>query len=324
MPNDSTVPGFSGLTCGGKRYITVERWSRRRPVRRSVIAVFAFVSGIAVIAGSHETFLLWLVSLTFTVLFISWPILHGTYVLHRNKSVSLHAGYRIAGDTAFGELQSHHAAELTRLGFTPAGCLEKEPDDPRVTIHVAIFVHEESGNSAQLARIRNSLSTIYLVAFATRFRNGLVVETSDSFRTPIFRPKSKYQSFRFPRVRTVSSLYFLHQAITKEYEASRIKLRETRKNALSNFMEAAEEIHVSNMEQGEYKLTPTGDRYVYTWRGAFRHSLLHAWPMSTVRAIRANSQAEKKCKQLGYRIIPKLGRIEPIVKQTRIELDPMT
>lgn len=278
------------------------------------MAAFALISGIEVIAGSNETLLLWRVSLVFTVLFVSWPILQGTYLLHKNKSVSPRAGYRIADNSLLGELPTHDAADLARLGFAFVGCLEKEPDDPRVTTHVAIFVHEESGNSAQLARVRSSLRTTYLVAFATRFRNGLVVETSDSFRTPIFHPKPKYQSFRFPQVRSTSNLYFLHQAITREYEASRIKLRETPENALANFIEAAEEIHILNMEQGDYRLNPTGDRYVFTWRGAFRHSFLHAWPMSTIRVIRASSRAEKKCNQLGYRINPKLGRIEPIAK----------
>ena len=150
--------------------------------------------------------------------------------------------------------------------------------------------------------------------FATRFRSGLVLETSNYFRTPLFRPKPKFPSFRFPRLRSESDLYLLHRTLAKEYEQTRTKLRETLEDALKNFIEAAEEIHLLNMEQGDYELNDSGDRYLLTWRGALRQSFLHAWPMSTIRSIHARAAAEKTCERLGYRINDKLGRIEPFKK----------
>lgn len=314
MPNDSTPSDFPGLTIAGKRYITVERWSRRRSVRVTVLFFFVLISGIQLAVRSNASRLLWEASLVFTLLFFLWPIAQGTYLLHKNRAVSLQAGYSVANNLALEEFPAHHATALKELGFQFAGCLEKQPNDPRVTTHVALFVHEENGDSAHLALVRSSLRTSYLLVFATRFRSGLVVETSNYFRTPPFRPKPKFPSFRFPRLRSEPDLYLLHRALAKEYEETRTKLRETPEDVLKNFMEAAEEIHLLNMEQGDYKLSDSGEHYVLTWRGALRQSFLHAWPMSTIRSICANAAAEKTCKRLGYRINPKLGRIEQFKK----------
>lgn len=311
MPNDSTPSGFPGLTIAGKRYITVERWSRRRSVRASVLFLFVLISGIQLAVRSNTSHLLWEASLVSTLLFILWPIAQGTYLLHKNRTMSLHARYTAANNLKLEEFPIHHASALRQLGFQFAGCLEKQPNDPRVTTRVALFVHEENGDSAQLALVRSSLRTVHLLVFATRFRSGLVLETSNYFRMPLFRPKPKFPSFRFPQLRSVSCLYLLHRALAKEYEQTRTKLRETSEDALTNFIEAAEEIHLLNMEQGDYKLNDSGDHYLLTWRGALRQSFFHAWPMSTIRSIRAHAAAEKTCKRLGYRINPKLGRIEP-------------
>ena len=314
MPEDSTAPGFSGLTIAGKRYVTVERWSRRRTVRWGVFWVFAGASVLAFLVRSSLTLLLWQATLVFCIGFILWPIFHGTYLLHKNQSLQLQAGYSVAGDLSLEEFPHYQTSALQQLGFTFVGCLEKKPNDPRVITNVAIFVREENGDSAQLASVRNSLGTTHLVVFVTRFRSGLVLETSNSFQMPMFHPKPRFRSFRFPQVRTTSDLYLLHRAITKEYDATRTRLRETPENALINFIEAAEENHSLNMEQGDYKLNMLGNQYVFTWRGAFRRSFLRAWPMSSIRQMRVYSQAKKKCAQLGFSINPKLGRIAPIEK----------
>jgi hypothetical protein len=225
--------------------------------------------------------------------------------------MALRAGYSVANNVSVKEFPVHHADALMQMGFQFVGCLVKKPDDPRVITRVAIFVHEERGDSAQLARVQSSLATTHLLVFATRFRNGLVLETSNYSRAPLFRPKSKFPSFRFPGVRSESDLYLLHRTLAKEFESTRVKLRESPEAALQNFIEAAEEIHSLNIGQGSFKLNGAGDRYAFTWRGALRHSLLNNWPMSTIRSIRVYRTADKICKRLGYRINPKFGRIEP-------------
>jgi hypothetical protein len=314
MPKDSTASDFSGLTIGGRRVVSVLRWSRRPAVRWGVFFFFAVTVGLALIVPSNETLFLLKLAAAFTVLFVLWPIIQGTYLLHKNRTVSLRADYSAADDQILGELPAHRVNDLRELGFSFVGCLQKKPEHPRVTTRVAIFIHEESGDSAQLAIVQSSLQTTYVLIFATRFRHGLVLETSDWHGLPISRPKPKFPGFRFPQVRSASDLYLLHRAIAKEYDATRIRLRETQENALANFIEAAEEIHVLNMEQGDYKLNESADHYVFTWRGAFRTSFLRALPISAIRRIKVYTRAEKKCEQLGYRINPKFGRIEPLEK----------
>jgi hypothetical protein len=315
MPEESTTSGTSGLTISGRRVVSVLRWSRRPPARWGVFFFFALTVGLALIVRSSETLFLLKLAAAFTVLFVLWPIIQGTYLLHKNKTVSLRAGYGVADNQILGELPTHRANELRQLGFSFVGCLEKKPDHPRVATHVAIFIHAENGDSAQLARVQSSLRTTYLLVFAARFRGGLVLETSDWRGLPIFRPKLKFRRFPFPQVRSTSDLYHLHRVIAKEYDTTRIRLRETPENALTHFIEAAEEIHTLNMEQGDYKLNEFGNHYVFTWRGAFRTSFLRAWPISAIRRIQGYTRAKKQCEQLGYWIDPKFGRIVPIRKK---------
>jgi len=66
----------------------------------------------------------------------------------------------------------------------------------------------------------------------------------------------------------------------------RLKAREA-------FIDTAEEIHSLSVSQGDYKLDHSGEHYVYTWKGALRHSLLQMWPVAPIRQILAASAAIK-------------------------------
>ena len=170
----------------------------------------------------------------------------------------------------------------------------------------------EYGDSAQLAKVDSSLQTTHLVVFNTRFDDGVVLETSDGHRARIFRRKAKFSTFRFPQVRNLENLYQLHTALKHEFTANRRPVAATPEFAATAFIDTAEEVHSLNMSQGDYKLDPSGEHYVYTWKGAFRHSLLQTWPVAVILQILAASDADKVCERLGFRINPKLGRIEPI------------
>jgi hypothetical protein len=150
---------------------------------------------------------------------------------------------------------------------------------------VALFVHKENEDSAHLAIVRGSLNTHYLLVFATRFRDGLLVETSNSYEPPIFRPKPKFRNFRFPQVRSQADLYLLHRLIAKEHADSRVPFRVTAENALTNFIYIAEEIHSANIAQTDWKLDSSGNRYRLTWRGALRLSVLRSWPVASLRQM---------------------------------------
>jgi len=76
----------------------------------------------------------------------------------------------------------------------------------------------------------------------------------------------------------------------------RLKAREA-------FIDTAEEIHSLSVSQGDYKLDHSGEHYVYTWKGALRHS-----PSDVAgRAYSADPRGFGRNKargRLGFRINP--------------------
>lgn len=300
------------LTISGKHVISVQRWYRRSSVRSAVFFGAILLLLLHLMVHSSASLYVLRVTGAFVVLYVVWPLLVGTHLLHKNRTASRRAGYKVVDSLRFGELWVYRATELAQMGFKFVACLEKAPDHPLVTTLVAIFVHPENGDSAQLAKVQSSLRTIHLVVFNTRFDDGLVLETSNVHRLPVFRRKAKFPTFRFPQVRNLEDLYHLHRALMHDFDEHRRPVAATAELAAATFSETAEEIHSLNMSQGDYKLSPSGEHYVYTWRGAFRHSLLETWPVTSIRQFLAASDANRVCEHLGFRINSKLGRIQPL------------
>lgn len=307
--SNSTSPP---LTILGKRVVSVQRWYRRTSLRSGIFLILLVAACLHLLLRSNGTVRTLQAAAIATAVYLVWPFLTGTYTLHQKRTIGLRAGYRVVDNLRFGELPLHRATELASLGFDFVGCLEKTPDHPLVSTLVAIFVHPENGDSAQIGKVDNSLRTTHLVVFNTRFDDGLVLETGNGHRRPIFRPKAMFPTFRFPQVRNLRDLYRIHQAIAREYAGVRRPIAATAELAIPTFIDAAEQIHSLNALQGDYKLNKSGEHYVYTWKGAFRHNFLQTWPVISVRQILAASDATKTCKRLGFSINPKLGRIEPI------------
>jgi hypothetical protein len=318
MPDESSHNAAPALTISGRQVVAVRRWYLRRSVRSFVLFGAIFALAFHLVVRSSGTLYALRLTGELVVLFIVWPVFIGTYLLHTNRTISARADYKVVDSLRLGELWVHRASELAQMGFKLVACLEKTPDHPPVTSLLAIFFHPETGDSAQLAKVHSSLQTTHLVVFNTRFDDGLVLETSDSHQAPIFRRK-RFPTFRFPQVRNLKNLYELHRALTHDYAKGRRPVAATPEFAATTFIDTAQEIHLLNMGEGDYKRDRSGERYVYTWKGAFRRSLLRAWPVAPIRQILLASDAERTCRRLGFRINPKLGRIEPIVAKHKNE-----
>jgi hypothetical protein len=318
MIDESSQNAAPPLTIAGKRVISVRRWYRRTRVRSIVFLAALLVLGLHLVMRSSATLYALRLAGALVVLFVVWPLLAGTYLLHKNRTVSKRAGYKIVDSLRLGELWVHRATELAQMGFQFVACLEKTPDHPLVATMLAIFVHPENGDSAQLAKVHSSLKTTHLVVFNTRFDDGLVLETATGPRARIFRQKARFPTFRFPQVRNLENLYQLHRALKHEFTGIRRPVAATATFAAAAFIDTAEEIHSLNMSQGDYKLDPSGEHYVCTWKGAFRHTLFRTWPVTPIREILAAFESNKVCEHLGFRINPKFGRIEPIKSSTEM------
>lgn len=312
MPEEPLPPPFSEFTIAGKRIVRVQRWSRRRSVRGVLFLLLAFVSVLALVSSSKELFLLWKVVLAFDLLFVLWPFFQGTYLLYTRGSVPIHVVFRFTDASFFKGLPEFQVSPLLTLGFTFAGCLTRDSQIPGVTTELALLVHTEQEDSVQVAQIRNSLGTRGLLVFATKFDDGLVVETSNYGGPRLSKPKPKFRSFQFPQVRHIPDLYLLHTKLKEEFSPTRTPMKFSPSERINAYIEDAEEIHRLNLAQGDYQLHSSGDRYVYTFRGAMRQTFLRTWPVGAIRAMSSESASFKEARRLGFALNPKLGIAIPL------------
>jgi hypothetical protein len=312
MPENSSSQPNPEFTIAGKRIVRVQRWSHRSSVRTKLFLLFVLVTVLAWTSTSSQLFLLWKAILAFCVLFVLWPFVQATYLLYTKQSTPLRAGFEQTDSTFFDGLHESYYSPLLKMDFTLAGCLKRELNTNAVVIEIALLVHAEQEDSVQVGQVRSSLRTRHLVVFATKFDDGLVLETSNYRGTQIFKPKPKFRIFHFPQIRHIPDLYLLHKKIKEEFSARRTPMKFTPTERLNTYIEDAEEIHRLNLAQGDYKLHSSRDRYVYTLQGALRHAFLRTWPIGAIRQFAAVSESIKKARQLGYELNPKLGHAIPL------------
>jgi hypothetical protein len=312
MPENPPTTPSPELTIAGTRMVRVQRWSRTHPVRGKLFLLLVLASVLAFSSTSNGLFRLRKAILVFDVLFVLWPYFQGTYLLYTRGSTPLRAGFRQTDSAFFDGLQEFEVSPLLKMSFTFAGCLKQERETSGVTTALALLVHAEQEDSVQIAQIRNSIGTRDLLVFATKFDDGLVLETSN-FRGPqLFKSKPKFRSFRFPQIRHIADLYLLHRKLKEEFSSTRTPVKFTPAERLETYIADAEEVHRLNLAQGDFKLHPSGDRYVYTFRGALRHTFLRTWPVGAIRAMSAESESFKKARQLGFQLNPRLGIAIPL------------
>jgi len=242
---------------------------------------------------------------------IVWPFLRNTYVLHRQYTRPRTVRYAIADSTRQAELSPRDREALTRMGFEFVACLERVNDVMRASTVVGLYINRDTGDSAQVALVQNSYRAVNYNAFNTRFTDGGSLETTTSSLKPIYKPTPLFVAYRFPQVRQLSDLYRLHQALLQE-QSARERVAAALDTAVAAFQEASARIHSLNAEQGDFRLNATGDWYVLTWPGAFRHASVQTWPIPELRRRSVVTEANRVAKRLGYRIHPTFGTVEPV------------
>jgi len=182
-----------------------------------------------------------------------------------------------------------------------------------VGARLELFVHEDNKDSAQLATIESGLGTIHLLVFKARFDDGFAYETSDGHTAPVFKPDPNYRVFRFPDVRSTRDLYRLHCKLKEQFVSGHRPTMADKDGELAEFSARAGATHQRHAQSGDYKLSPAGDCYIYTWRGAIRHAWLLAWPVKSFRSMRLHRKGMKTAEELGLPIHPKFGCLQESV-----------
>lgn len=307
MPEDPTNVPPTGLGTIKRKAL---RWSREPSTRLQVLGIWMFVAVLAAVTRSEVGWRLFEIVSAASLAFFVWPFVQGPYLLYTRHWLPLRADYRIFEGDLKSEFPEHRIKALSGLGFEFAGYLVQEPGTRNVALRLAVFIHPANKDSAQLAKIVSGLRTVSIVAFKSRFDDGFAFETSDSHTATPFKRDPNYQVFPFPGLRSTNDLYRLHCKIKETFALSRRPVLADKDGEVAEFMARAEVVRQTHAHSGDYKLSPAGDRYFYTWSGAIRHSWLHGWPINFFRTMRVQSRGMKKAEELGLRIHPKFGRLE--------------
>ena len=310
------MPAHNEANAGiGKITPRVLRWSREPATRLQVLAIWTFVGVLFGITKSAVAWHLFEISSAASLAFFLWPLIEGPFRLHAKGYLPLRANYRVIQDQTEPDLRSYRAGDLMRLGFTFAGQLVQPAGERNVAVRLEVFLHPQNKDSAQLAQIVSGLRTTPVLIFKTRFVDDFAFETSDAHSPHMFGPDPNSPVFRFPVLRSTHDLYRLHCAIKEQFFHSHQAALADKEGEVAKFIARTEIAHQRLADSGDYKLAPSGDHYVYTWRGAIRQAWLAAWPVKPFRQLRLQSRAMKTAQQLGLPINAKLGRLQDSMRR---------
>lgn len=306
----------------GKITRKVLRPSREPLVRLQVVAIWTFVASLYAVTKAPAASRGLVIASVAAVVFFLYPFIEGPIRLHARGKLALHAGYRIVEEVAGEELlapplAAYREKDLGTLGFVYAGRLISPAEQKNIGVVVEIYLHEQNRDSAQLAVIIGGLRSIPVIVFKSRFDDGFAFETNNIFRASVFKPDPTFPSFCFPSMRSTADLYALHRKLKEQFLTSKRPLISDKKGELADFIARAEMRHQRIANCGDYQLSREGDRHVNTWKGAFWHSWLLAWPVKQIRAIRLQNRSLRRAEELGMPINIKLGRVDPSTGRVR-------
>lgn len=287
----------------------VLRPSRQPLVRLQVVAIWAFILLLYLTTKSPGAWRAFEIASAVAVAFFLYPFVDGPFRLHSRGKLALHAGYQIVQQPSL-DPPSFRDAPLQSLGFEYAGQIIEPAGQRNVGVRLQLYVHEKNLDSAQVAEVIGGLRTIPILAFKSRFQDDFAFETNDVHTAPIFPGDPSRPVFRFPALRSTADLYRIHRKIKEEFLATHHPIMAGKDGELAEFIARAEIAHQRLAQCGDYQLSPEGDRYVPTWRGAFRQSWLLAWPVKHIRQLRLQSRSLKQAEELGMPINVKVGRVD--------------
>ncbi len=292
----------------GKVTRRVLRPSRQPLVRLQVVAIWAFIALLYLVTKYPTAWRAFEIASAVAVAFFLYPFIEGPFRLHARGKLALHAGYQIVPQPS-PDPPSFRDTQLQSLGFEYAGQIIDPAGGRNVGVRLQLYIHEKNLDSAQIAEVIGGLRTIPVLVFKARFQDDFAFETNDVHTAPIFPGDPSRPAFRFPALRSTADLYSIHRKIKEGFLVTHHPIMAGKEGELAEFIARAEIVHQRIAQCGDYQLSPEGDRYVPTWRGAFRQSWLLAWPVKQIRQWRLQSRSLKQAEELGMPINVKLGRV---------------
>lgn len=185
--------------------------------------------------------------------------------------------------------------ELGPEGFEPVTGLTLPSQTPNVKAVLLLLANRQTKDAAMASAMyaitpAGMRRSVFYVAFATRFRDGSVVQTNNSGVPGSFPPRPGHTVGRLPSVQDAARLYRLHRALVARSGSGRKVFRldeEFRGDAAAYAAATMVEELEDAARAGYMALSPDGETYRPTLKGAFLMTWKQLWPTKGIlRAAR--------------------------------------
>lgn len=247
-----------------------------------MISLNALISTLAIVAG---------------LLVIQYAL--NSYLIYSRVSHSLHVLWTEFNIDARQYFPDFYFSDLDQLGFSLAGYLTRSDFSGAELTYLAMFIHPQNKDSAEVIVSSRGTSSLTLPIFKARFEDGFAFEVGNYGMAPHeISGGPDFPAFNFPQVQSTAELYRMHNLLKKHLAKSRIPVVADGKGELAEFARKAEEVHRYSMSRPGYKLNSDGTRYAYTLAGAMRTAVDHQWPIAPIRRWSALLSARQHAKKL--------------------------
>jgi hypothetical protein len=198
-------------------------------------------------------------------------------------------------------------AELRGIGFELIDGFALPRQTPNVKAVLLLFVNRASRDAAlatvmygEAPNVEARLKTAYL-EFATRFRDGGIVNTNNSDQMGAFRKLPFVHTTQFPKVRSAALLFRIHTALAEKYGTGAKVLRHD-----EEFHGDGRAFLAAAMREELERQIPTGFMWLSeeeglfrpTWKGAFLMTWGLLFPFKQIRLARRDRKAKRLLAEL--------------------------
>jgi hypothetical protein len=196
--------------------------------------------------------------------------------------------------------------QMARVGFEPISGLALPRQTPNVKAVILLFVNRTTKDAAIATAIYADkldppLQTAY-VEIISRYRDGTLVQTNNSSQMGAFPSKEGATTTYIPSVPQADRLYRIHQALAERSARDAVKVlrldEEFHGDAVAYMAFAMREELDGQIETGYMFLSPDGEVFRPTWKGAFLMCWAMLFPFKQIRFARRDRKEQRVLEEL--------------------------
>lgn len=187
--------------------------------------------------------------------------------------------------------------ELQNLGFEFLGSYDCGELAAHTRSYLGYFCNRASNDFASVTVMLSGRGIDSFLEFSSTFSNGRTFETNSNGILPLTPGDPLRRIFRFPEIKDARALYNVHRLLIEKYAPGLWAQGEPKGHEIQRFLRAVENYGPRHAKLGYTTLSPDGETYRATWKGAFLMTWNGLWPSSLIRkaaykqAMRAELQS---------------------------------